>query len=387
MIPFVPSKRRLLAIGAVALVLVVGLIGVGVLGAPAVEEVSNTFGEVSETETDIETDLVITNPNPIGLNLGGVGINYSVAMNDIHMATGALDGIEVGRGDTTVPLNSTMANEGITEWWPSHVAAGEVTEVDVDLTVSTDRFGREVDYTHTTTIDTDILGNFRSDEPRPIEADHAAVSDPILYINETDAEWGEPTDSETPIDKQFLLYNPNVEPYVLTQLGYEITMNGVPVGEGETDREVVIEGHSYEELDLTTTIDATTLDEWWVTHLDEETHGHQVSEFRIEFWAIVELPTGERVEVDLDALTYEEFVGTDIFDEGGDVGVPPDADPDDRDAEEDDTDDRADEDADDEFADDENDADDGPGDPPNDDDDAGDDTDDDDGLLDDDDVV
>ena len=318
------TKRRVIAVAIIGAVLLGGLVAVGVIGTPAVDDVSNTFGAVSDEETVIETDLVIDNPNPIGITIGSASINYSVAMNEIHMATGGIEGIEVDRGQSTIPANSTMNNSAITGWWLSHVDAGESTDVQIDATLSTERFDREVDYTHTTTVDTDILAGFRSDEPRELNADHALVSDPILYVNETDAEWGEVTETQTPIDKEFLLYNPNTEPYIITQMGYEISMNGVPVGDGETDREVIIEGHSTAELGLETAIDATVLDEWWVSHLDEAVHGHQVSELRIEFSAVVELPDGERIELDLDALTYEDYVGTDIFDEGGDVGVPPD---------------------------------------------------------------
>lgn len=318
------SKRHILVGVAVILVVLGGLAVAGVLGAPAIDRIDNTFGDVSEDETDIESDIVIDNPNPIGIGLGDASINYSIAMNDVHMAAGQVAGIDIGSGQSTIPAITSMHNEGITEWWPTHIQSGETTDVLVDAHISTDRFTRGVTYSHTTTVTTDILSGFETDEPREINADDPLLSDPVLYVNETRAEWGEVSATETPIDKEFLLYNPNTEPYVLTQMGYEITLNGVPVGEGETDRDMVIEGHSHEELGLTTTIDATTLDDWWVTHLDEEVHGHQVSEFQIEFWAVIEL-NGEEVRLDLDALTYEDFIGTDLFDEGGDVGVPPDA--------------------------------------------------------------
>ena len=320
----VSTKRRVIAGVAVITVLVVGLAALGVIGAPAVEDVNNSFGEVNDEETVIETDLIIDNPNPIGVAVGGASVNYSVTMNEVHMATGGLDGIAIDRGQSPVPLNSSMENEGITDWWLSHVEADETTDVAIDATLTTERFDRDVDYTHTTTVDTDILSGFESEEPRELNADHVLVDDPILIVEETDATWGEVTATETPIEKEFLLYNPNQEPYVITEMGYEISMNEVSVGEGETDRTLIIEGHSHETLGLETAIDATTLDEWWVTHLDEERQGHQVSELRIDFWAVIELPDGQQIELDLDALTYEDYIGTDIFDEGGDVGVTPD---------------------------------------------------------------
>lgn len=317
------TKRRIIGLILVPIVLIAAGVALGVLGAPSVADMQNSFGEVDDDETDIETDIVIHNPNPIGVNVGSATVNYSVAMNEVSMATGDLDGVNIGSGNSTISLESTMRNAGITEWWPRHIDRGEMTDVDVDLTITTDRFDRSVDHRHTTSIETDILSAFRSDETREVNADHTGVSDPVLYINETDAEWDDVTDDETPIGMAFLVYNPNTEPYAITRLGYEISMNDITVGDGETEQEHVIEGHSHETIPLTTTIDATALDDWWVTHLQEDVHGHQVSELRIEFYAIVELPTGETIEVDLEQLTYEEWIGTDVFDEGGDVGQTP----------------------------------------------------------------
>lgn len=317
------SKRRLGAVLLVLAALAGGLVAIGVLGAPAVEGLENTFGDVDEETTVIESDLIITNPNPFGMSAEELAINYSVNMNDVHMATGHVADVHIEPGNTTLPLVTGMNNERISDWWPAHVAADEVTHVEVDVTIRTDRFGQSIEYTHATSIETDILDGFRSEEVREVNAEHALADDPILYINETDAQWGEVRETETPIEKAFLVYNPNTEPYVLSRVGYEITMNDVTVGEGSSDREHVIPGHSHETVELTTAIDATALDEWWVTHLDDAIHGHQVTELRIEFWALVELPTGDEIEIELDALTYEDWIGTDMFEEGGVVGQPP----------------------------------------------------------------
>lgn len=322
--PLVATKLRIVALLAIPLVLVGGALAVGVLGAPSLGSMQNSFGDVDETETVIETDLVIVNPNPFGISLEDVAVNYTVTMNQVEMAEGSLGGIAIERGNTSVALESTMRNDGIGEWWTSHIAADEVTTVDIDLTITSGRLGRTVNHTHTTTVETNILEAFNSDETREVNADDALVEDPVLYINETRAEWGAVTDTETAIDMEFRVYNPKLEPYVITRTGYEITMNDVVVGTGETQEEHVIESRSHAVIALTTAIDATTLDEWWVTHLDEDVIGHQVSELRIDFHAIIELPTGDTVRVPLEQLTYEEFVTTDFFDEGGEVGVPQD---------------------------------------------------------------
>lgn len=112
----------------------------------------------------------------------------------------------------------------------------------------------------------------------------------------------------------FTVYNPNPEPYVIPELGYDVTMNEVAIGSGETHEGHVIPSYSQETIELTTVLDNQRLDDWWVTHLDEDVHGHQVSELRIEFYAVVELSTGSEITVPLDELTYEESIETDIFD-------------------------------------------------------------------------
>ncbi len=317
------SKLRIALVGVLAVVVAIGgAFAVGVLGVPGLADVDNTFGDVTEETTTIETDLIVSNPNPVGIGSQDVSVNYTVLMNSIEMAHGDRDGVAVGAGNSTIDLETDLHNDAIQPWWVSHVRNDERTTIGIDATVTSDRFGRGTTIDRTHDIETDLVGAFNSEETRPVNADSPLTDDPVLYINETRGEWGSVSDSETPIDMAFVVYNPNLEPYVITELGYEITMNDVHMGDGETHREHVIPSYSSETIDLTTTINNRNLAEWWVTHLDEAVHGHQVSDLRIEFYAVIELPSGDELTVPLDELTYEETLTTDIFDEGGDVGQP-----------------------------------------------------------------
>jgi len=326
----VASKLRIALVGLLVVGAAVGgAFALGVLGAPSVVAVDNTFGDVTEETTVIETDLVVANPNPIGIGLDGVAIDYTVSMNGIEMAHGERDGVAIEQGNSTIDLETALENEAIPPWWTSHVENDEETLIEIDATVSSELLGRSASFDRSHEIETDMLGAFNSEETRPVNADSPLASDPVLYINETRGEWGTVTDEETPIDMEFVVYNPNVEPYVITELGYDITMNDVEMGSGETEREYVIPSRSTETVALTTVLDNQRLDDWWVTHLDEEVNGHQVSDLRIEFYAVIELPTGDEITVPLDELTYEETIETDIFDEGGEVGEPTESDGDD----------------------------------------------------------
>ncbi len=180
-------------------------------------------------------------------------------------------------------------------------------------------------------ITTDLLGAFNSDETRPVNADSALTDDPILYVNETRGEWGTVSEAETPIDMAFTVYNPNLEPYVVTEIGYDVTLNGIEMASGQTGEGYLIPSRSTETIEFTTALRNPRLDEWWVTHLDADVRGHQVSDLQIDFYAVIELPSGEAVTVPLDELTYEETIETDIFGEGDDVRDSGDAEPSDTD--------------------------------------------------------
>jgi len=325
----VSRKLRIALLGLFIVVATVGgAFAVGVLGVPSVAAIDNTFGDVTEETTTIETDLVVSNPNPVGVGLDDVSVAYTISMNDIEMAHGEREGVVIERGNSTVDLETQLRNDAIPPWWTSHIQNDERTVIGIDAVVTSEFLGRSASISRTHEIETDVVGAFNSEETRPVNADSPLTSDPVLYINETRGQWGTVTDEETPIDMAFVVYNPNLEPYAITELGYEITMNDVEMGTGETEREYVIPSHSSETVELTTVLDNQRLDDWWVTHLDEAVNGHQVSDLRIEFYAVIELPTGDEITIPLDELTYEETIATDIFDEGGDVGEPTESDDD-----------------------------------------------------------
>jgi LEA14-like dessication related protein len=322
--PLVASKLR------IAVLVLVGLIGLaaaafflGVLGVPEVAGIENDFGNVTENETVIETNVTVRNPNPVGVSLGGVTADYTVRMNDVGMANGTKEGISIESGNSTMRLETVMYNDRIPPWWASHVSNRERTDVQIDATVTSSTLGRSRTFTREREIETDILGQFASQEERPIDGNLPVVDDPLLVVTETDASWGTVTREETPLNMDFTVFNPNTEPYAISELRYEITMNDFPVARGATEDPFVIPGRTTNTLHATTNIQNQRLDEWWVSHLNESVYDHQVTLFRIEFTAVVELPGGEEVTVPLDDLTYREWIGTDVLGEGGDVGEPP----------------------------------------------------------------
>jgi len=226
------SKLRVAAVGLRLLVAVVGAgAATGILGAPSVAGIENHFGDVNETTTDVETDIAVHNPNPVGVQLGGTTVNYAVEMNGIEMATGTKAGVGVETGNSTVNVTSRLHNDRIPDWWVSHLQNSESTTLTVDADVHSSMVGQSFGAPSVERqIETDVSSSFDSTETQPIDANQPLVSDPVLYLNETEGEWGEVTEEETPIVMAFTLYNPKDYPISASAIGYDVTMNDLAVG-------------------------------------------------------------------------------------------------------------------------------------------------------------
>lgn len=299
--------------GFIGIVLVVALAGAGVLygvlGAPGVAGVDNEFGNLTNQANEIETALVVSNPNPIGISAGNTSVDYAVRMNDVAMANGSRGNLALDKGNTTLRFSTRMRNDKIPEWWVTHIRNGEKTTLRLRSTVHFSLVGRSVRVPYSQPIETDAIGEFDSTETRPVNANVPLVSDPVLYVNETGANCGTVTSEKTPIRMRMRVYNPKSVPYTVSEIGYDVTMNGIAVGDGTTERPYTIPGKSEKTFRMRTVIRNGRLDDWWVSHLKNG----QKTDLEMSFYANIELPNGETVRVPLRQLTYEKRIETHIF--------------------------------------------------------------------------
>ncbi|QLG61692.1 LEA type 2 family protein [Halorarum salinum] len=305
------STVKVVAVAAVVLVgSVGGAVALGVVGAPSVESVENRFGEVTDETTEIRTDMVVNNPNPIGIRLGGTTVSYTVRMNDVRMAEGSKEGVGVETGNSTLEFRTGMNNSKIPAWWVSHVSNDEHTTLRVDADVHSSLLDRTFGAPQVERdVDTSVIEAFRSEEPRPVEVDSAAVTNPVMVLERTEASWGTVDEGTTEVRMTLYLHNPKPYPITLSEVGYDITMNDVAVGDGEAGRTTTIPPGETVPVEATTTIDTQRLDEWWVSHLDR----NQVTDLRLDLYLVIDLSeagAGER-RVDLDE--FNETVETDVF--------------------------------------------------------------------------
>lgn len=292
-----------------------GAFAAGVLGAPSVERIDNRFGEVNESTTEIETELVVNNPNPVGGRLD-VAIDYTITMNGIEMAEGDREGVPIQQGNSTIRFVTYMDNERIPDWWVSHVNQGEYTELDVTAIIHTGLFGQSVEAPDVTRdVPTDIVAAFNSNETRPLEADREPViEDPVLYLNSTSGAWGTVNDESTEIEMEFVLYNPKSYPITVSEIGYDIRMNDIAVGSGQTAQSYTLPPGETTTIEATTVIDTQKLDEWWVSHLRHD----QVTELEIDFYMQFDLSAGGSGSVRIPFDTLTQTIETDFFDNKSD---------------------------------------------------------------------
>jgi LEA14-like dessication related protein len=290
-----------------------GAFALGVVGAPSVQSIDNRFSGVNETTTTIGTDLTVTNPNPVGVNLGGVDVEYTILLNDVEMANGSKNGVAVETGNSTLNLTTYMANERIPAWWVSHISNDEHTDLRIEASVSSATLGRTFQAPPVTRdIDTNIIGAFNADYDPAQELNanrEPAVQDPVLYLNSTSGSWAEITEEETTIDMAFTVYNPKSYPISVSEVGYDISMNNVSVGEGQTSQSYTLPPGETTTIETTTVIDNTKLDEWWVSHLERG----QVTTVAIDIYMRFDLSAVGAGSVRIPFDTVTQTVETDFF--------------------------------------------------------------------------
>jgi len=302
-------------LGVIVLVLVLVLAGVvgafafGLVGAPSVVSSESRFGAVGADTTTIRTDVVVENPNPVGIDRENATIAHTIALNEIVVANDSRRGVALPPGISSRTLTTRLDNEKIPEWWVSHVANGERTVVEIDTRVRSPLLGESISVPRRRVVETDLLSSFNETETRPISADGPFRNSPVLYVNRTSATWGPVGETETPIAATFGVYNPLRVPIPITELGYTVRMNGIEVGNGTTDRTYVLESERVTEVETNVTIDATRLDEWWVTHLQR----NQSTTVRVDFFLRADLPVVGTVRLPVDDLAYTTELETDLL--------------------------------------------------------------------------
>ena len=293
----------LVAIAVIAGVLVAT--GVVDVAPPAVTSMDTSWGTVTDETTAIETRVTIDNPNPVGVP-GLLGVDYRASMNGVTLAEGEESGVGFGTGESTLAFEATMQNDRIPDWWVTHVNGDERSELRIRGTVS-GPLGVSETMNDSRTIRTDMLSGFVSSDRRTI----SAAGRELLVLSNQSARWGEATADRTPIVFSATVSNRHEYPISLAGIRYQVTMNGIEMGEGVTAEGLRVAPNETTRAEFTVMLDTARMADWWASHLRNDSR----TELAVSMEGVIERD-GERKRVPVSLFDAGVRFETDLLGSG-----------------------------------------------------------------------
>ena len=288
------KKSRWVAIGMliVVIVAIAALFAVErpELGAPTVIGITQELGKITESESVIQTNVAVKNPNPVSIGLESV--EAEVFMNDEKMGEmSSVSSTEIKANQVSIlKLSTKIDNHKIRGWWVSHIKNGERTEVRVRMNLILDLGLTKHEYPieFTNSLTTDILSDFNS-IPEGLEGVYLG---PVqLKLNSMNSRFGDVTEDETEIITSIVVNISEPIPISLSEYYYEIVMNEVTIGAGRVKANDTLAPNSATTISFITPLQNDKIGEWWVSHLK---NGERTA-VKLKIQPVVEI-TGKRYE-------------------------------------------------------------------------------------------
>lgn len=260
------------------------------LGKPEIKEISNQWGEVTASTTEIVTKIKVYNPNPVPLPLKDV--LTEVYINGIKIGEGSALKAEIkANSESTILIHTKLENSKIPKWWILHIKNGEKSNMHIkgylvfDLLIT--EFKYPIDMTKL--IETDILAGLTSAVPKKVKS--GTIS---LEIESVKSYWGEVNEDYTEIITEVKIRNENSDPISVSRIHHSVLLNDIALAQYSSDIDAVIQPKSDTTLRITTKLDNKMLDEWWVSHI----RNGEKSKVEVSLQSVVEI-FGEEVTLSL----------------------------------------------------------------------------------------
>ena len=309
--PELELTRRNVAIAAAVAAAVLLLSSAAVataLDAPQVGGIQSEFGEVTDEEAAIRTEITVRNPNSVAIP-GGIDLRYTVFLNDVSVARGASTGVDIEPGNNTVETTARFDNAKIPTWWVTHVNGNESSVMSTRAEVGV--AGLPVGPTLTperSEIETDFLGPLATENGSRISLNDETE---LLVVGEQSGRWGTADAERTPLVVETELENVHERPVTIDGTDYEIRMNDVVVGTGETDEGITLQPGESGTFEVEAVIDTPRMQQWWVSHLRND----ETTNLTIEMYAVAEVD-GERERLPLAIYEQRAVFETDFLGSG-----------------------------------------------------------------------
>jgi LEA14-like dessication related protein len=234
---------------------------------PSIERFDRRWGNVSDAVTEIRSTVVLENPNTGAMaDLLELSVGERVTINGVEVAADETDVGSLDSGTNEIQHAVEMDNDAVPQWWAAHVNNGERSTVVVDPSVTADvgvtKFDVGVD-DRESTVETDVLAGLTAGDARPLTLDGQRVG----TVHEIRAEWGTATTDRTPVELTVRIENTAPVAITVSDLGYDVRMNDVVVGDGSAATEHRIPAGETRQVTFTIHLDSQSMDEWWVTHV------------------------------------------------------------------------------------------------------------------------
>jgi len=243
-------------------ILLVAVLSAG-CAQPKVQSVHMSWGEISNEYTEIKSNVDVTNPYPISIPLSDVEVE--IFMNGVLMGHGnAIGDTTISPPSDTLALSIKLINDRLVDWWVSHIERGEETvmKIKTNLIFSILGYKLRIPIEQSSTFRTSFLSSV---SPEGTSLNIGGVK--AIEVKDATLKWGDVDRSRTQIIVNAVVKNNLPIPIPVKFLEYEISMNGIKMGEGRVVSDTVIKPMKQDTVELVMEIDNSKIPQWWVSHI------------------------------------------------------------------------------------------------------------------------
>jgi len=249
---------------------------------PKIEKISLSWGNVTYDFTEIIAEVSVSNPSLIPITLKEVV--FDLYVNNIKIIRGSSEGSVnlASFQETVVRLTGILNNSMISDCLVSHLKNGEKTNIRLSGKAVFDLKIMELtrSFEHALNVTTNILASMSTNQAETI-----IIGPTEIVLKSLTSSWGRITSEEIEINHEAVIYNPNQYPIPMTKIEYEIYANNIRIGGGSTHNPIILGAGKDTVIQLTTVLDNTLLDEWWITHI----RNGEKTKITIDIYSIIEI--------------------------------------------------------------------------------------------------
>lgn len=283
--------NNLLIIGLTTLITIAGGAGYAATTFEAPSFGVTDIGDwqnITEESITVSSKFWINNPNPVGLSLGFIDLEYTAEANNITLARGSINEVNLGTGNNTKTLETELLQENIPQWWVSHLKNRENSTISAPVNVktpaksfSTEAFSKNVETNITSRIEKSLSSMEGSYKGPSIQTTRSGITvevRPELEVRDFKASWGEISSERSQVLMDMKVHNPNSYAVPTPSFGGSASLNNVTMANWTANAEplttlaengMIAPGET-EDLRFTVGLKNQKMDEWLESHIERD---------------------------------------------------------------------------------------------------------------------